>query len=165
MDITAKKEDVIKLYKTSNTVTKKSLEKLYVKEHFVTPPKPKKVKNILDKINSIEDVFKYCKEDYKAFLKKWKDLPETVLNYMLLTKGIECLNEGWAPDFSNNNQPKWHNIFDISGSGFVFSNSDHGYAYDYAAVGSALRLESEAKANHAAKIFFPQYKGYMKPKK
>lgn len=167
MQLTVNKEDVLKLHKTATPAVKRRLEKLYGKEHFIKPSPPKKVKKaktILDKINSIEDVFKYNKQDYKAFLKKCKDLPEKVLNYWLLQIGIACLNESWVCNFEDTNQPKWYNVFDCSGSGFVFSDSYDGYGNVYSTVGAGLRLENMTKAEHAAKIFFPQYKGYMKPK-
>lgn len=166
MNLTAKKEDILSVYKTATPSIKKKLEKMYGKETFVKPKPVKKVKTILDKINSIEDVFKYCKEDYKAFLRKWKDLPESVLNYMLLTKGIATLNEGWVPDYSEGNtQEKWGNYFNLRGSGSVFSDSYNYCSDDCTAVGSALRLKNKETALHAAKIFLPQYKGHYKPKK
>lgn len=121
--------------------------------------------NIIDVINSIEDVFAYAGENYQAFLEKYKYLPEDTLNYELLKKGIACLNEGWVCDFSNTSQEKWYNIFDMRGSGFVFSFSNCSYNGDYAAVGSALRLKNKKLAEHAAKVFLPQYKGYYKPEK
>lgn len=136
---------------------KNTLIALFGKKHF-------EPEDICDTVTCIEDVFKHTGESYTEFMEKHNGLSESALNYVLLEKGIAYLNQGWKPDFNNSNQEKWFNYFDMRGSDFVFSGSDYGCVNSYASNGATLRFKNKKLAEHAAKVFFPQYRGYMKPK-
>lgn len=68
---------------------------------------------------------------------------------------IEALNEGWTPDWEDQNQAKYYNYFRMKG-GFSFNY----VSYDDTGtrVPSALCFKSEALARYCAKQFEQLYK-------
>jgi hypothetical protein len=72
----------------------------------------------------------------------------------------EALNEGWKPDWKDENQKKWIPWFSVS-SGFVFSRTS--YYYSLAAAGDGLRLcfKSNELATYAGKQFVDIYKDFI----
>ena len=62
------KENALIAYKQGNDTEKKFLETLFGKTHFV------KLGNVIERINSLEDVFTELNESYQEFKEKYKHL-------------------------------------------------------------------------------------------
>ena len=78
----------------------------------------------------------------------------------------EAINEGWKPDWSNMDEPKytpWLKVVDddIKPSGFGLSYGDCDYWFTVTAVGSRLCYESLDKAEYAFETFRGLYEDYM----
>ena len=73
-----------------------------------------------------------------------------------------ALNEGWRPDWSNTNQPKWFNWWWTNGNaGLACANLTDAPSYTDATVGSRLCFKSEALADYAAETFKELYEDYL----
>jgi len=72
---------------------------------------------------------------------------------------FEAINNGWVPDWNNQNEYKYFPWFEIkvSGSGFVFANSYSDYACTHSTVGSRLCTDRSEKALFIAEIFGKEY--------
>lgn len=68
---------------------------------------------------------------------------------------IEVLNEGWTPDWEDQNQIKYYNYFRMKGG---FSYHYVGYFTTLTTVPSALCFKSEELARYCAKQFEQLYK-------
>ena len=70
----------------------------------------------------------------------------------------EALNEGWIPDWDNNNEYKYYPWFEMSASSFAFYGSAFGVARAGAGSGSRLKFRTRELANYAAKQFIDIWK-------
>ena len=74
----------------------------------------------------------------------------------------EALNEGWRPDWKDDNQRKWFPWFDLSvSSGFVFDYTCWRYSYTGASDGSRLCFKSDELATYAGRQFEGLYKDFI----
>jgi hypothetical protein len=113
---------------------------------------------ITDRIKTIEDALSLkgiTREDVVSN----NDTPDEAA-YKLLKVVAEVLNEGWTPDWTNNDQYKYYPWFDMhSGSGLSF------YVYDgrssSSCVGSRLFFKSRQLAEYAGKQFIDLYKDFF----
>jgi len=71
---------------------------------------------------------------------------------------IEAINEGWTPDWNNDDEYKYYPWFDME-NGFVLS--DVYYFYSFTFVGSRLCFESREKAKYVATQFIELYRDYF----
>jgi hypothetical protein len=73
----------------------------------------------------------------------------------------KAINNGWVPDWSNDDQYKYYPWFWVLSSGFGFSDS--GYLYDITGttVGSRLCTDESDKAKYIATQFEAEYKDYL----
>ncbi|MGN6420552.1 MAG: hypothetical protein ACTHMC_23785 [Pseudobacter sp.] len=135
-----------KFYPTASPELKAMLEETFTKEFFS--------QDILERINSVADacyelgldpekIHEGCRDDYQ---RATRDI-ETVAT--ALSEGAPYSKRIWYPWFYNQN----------SSSGFRFGDS----RYDSASsvVGARLKVDSEAKSDHMAKILEPQYRIYI----
>ncbi len=86
----------------------------------------------------------------------------TAKNYQLIV-AVEAVNEGWVPDYSDDNQYKYEIWFEVkikknkkgevTGSGLALRNVDDWRTGTDA--GARLAFESREKANHFWKYFQP----------
>jgi hypothetical protein len=82
---------------------------------------------------------------------------QSIVAHTKLVIIAEALNEGWVPDWSDNDQRKYYPFFDLSsGSGLSFY--DYGYNYSGSYVGSRLCFKSGDLATYAGKQFTELYK-------
>ena len=99
-------------------------------------------------MNTVEAAFKKCGLD-PANLPDVSKLPERfsfLITVFILSVIFEAMNDGWEPDFSNHNQVKYYPWPWVSSSGLGFSDSDCGYGYVDATVGSRLCTDTSEKA-------------------
>ncbi len=74
----------------------------------------------------------------------------------------KALNEGWTPDWYNDNWDKWFNWFNMSSSSsgrFSFDCSDHQLSVSH--CGSRLCFKSEELADYAGNQFEDLYRDYF----
>lgn len=74
---------------------------------------------------------------------------------------FKAINNGWTPDWSNDDQYKYYPLFWVLSSGFGFSASDYNYTFTITNVGSRLCTDSSDKAMYIAKQFEAEYKDYL----
>lgn len=91
-------------------------------------------------------------------------LPEkdrkSIIAYYKLTIIIRALNEGWEPNWYDNNERKFYNYFYcLSGSGFVCSNTN--FTHSIADFGSRLCLKSRNLAEYALSQYKDLYEEYL----
>lgn len=77
------------------------------------------------------------------------------------------LNEGWQPDWNNDDEYKYYPWFDMEtyddqvGSGVGFSCYGYLFGGSVSAVGSRLVFKSSDLAKFAGTVFLEVYRGYM----
>ena len=71
---------------------------------------------------------------------------------------IEALNEGWQPDWDDDNEYKYYPWFDTSPSSFAFCVSNCAYSCARAGSGSRLRLKSRELSDYCGKQFIDLWK-------
>ena len=81
---------------------------------------------------------------------------KNVTPYEKLTTIIKALNQGWYPNFDNENERKWFNYYQKNRGGFDFCLV--GYHYTTINVPSALYLKDEKTAKYVNEMFFNEYK-------
>ena len=142
------KEQAIEAYKIATPDTKKVLEKLFKKETFIT--------DIRDRVKSYEDACELLGLT-PLTLEQFSFLPEKDREYhyhdhrmVIITR---ALNEGWEPDPSNPDEPKyyvWHQWVS-SGSGFAYYICSYVHSLSY--VGARHEIKSKELAVYFAKQF------------
>jgi len=120
-----------------------------------------KPKCIMERIKTIDDVFKWHETTQEEFNDKYEKTPLEAdeLYYILLKMIVEALNEGWKPDWSNSSEYKYYPWFEMASSGFRFNDYDFWYSFSF--VGSRLCFKSRELAEYAGKTFLEEYKKYM----
>jgi hypothetical protein len=119
-----------------------------------------KPKHIMERIRTVDDIFEYHDISSDDVALQFTDVPEHLKYQYIAELLCQALNEGWKPDWSDNNEYKYLPWFELAGSsGFRF--------YDYdgwrttSAVGSRLCLKSADLAQYAGEQFTDLYKKFM----
>jgi hypothetical protein len=81
---------------------------------------------------------------------------KNVTPYEKLTTIIKALNQGWYPNFDDENERKCFNYYQKKHGVFSFCYVD--YYYTLISVPSALYLKDEKTAKYANETFFNEYK-------
>lgn len=152
----SKKEEVLSAYNEGDSGVRKVLEQLFGKQNL-NPVK------ITDRVKTLDDALKICPptENMKILL-DYNGTDEDMLAakaFLQLTLIAKALNEGWTPDWNNDDEYKYFPFFRLSGSGLVYY--DFGYALTFTYVGSRLCFKSEELAEYAGKQFESIYKTYL----
>ena len=151
------KTAVITAFNNADTSGKKLLEDLF--------PNQKLSGEITDRVKTFEDacaVLGFDSQDISLEV-HGKALSKDIKSIAAYTKLIiicRALNEGWVPDWTNDDQYKYYPWFDLS-SGSGLSYLDYANAGSRSAVGSRLCLKSEELAKYVSTQFNPEYKDYM----
>lgn len=145
-----------KIYKTASDDLKADLETTFGKSVLS--------QNIMDRIKTMDDVYKELKikpTPIYPYPHAESDSELHSINcYVNLTLIAKALNEGWKPDWTDDEQYKYYPWFDLSsGSGLVFLR--FGYGFALSTVGSRLCFHSRELAEYAGKQFIEIYKGFM----
>ena len=114
-------------------------------------------------IKSFEDACK--KENIAPSLPDVSMLPEefrkpVIAGYKLMVI-YKAINNGWIPDWSNDDQYKYYPWFGVLSSGFGFSISRYTYVSTITDVGSRLCTDTREKALYMASQFEQEYKDYF----
>ena len=110
-------------------------------------------------IKTYEDAVKARKVDDDDIIYP-TDHPHIVA-YKKICHIIKVINNGWVPNWSDNNQRKYFPYFRVSPSGSGFSDSYYGYYYTCTGVGSRLLTDSSEKALYLANQFQDLYVQYL----
>lgn len=146
--LTIDDKDAKKLYPTASTEFKTVLESAFGKEFFS--------QKITDRVKTFEDacaIMGIQSTEVTSVYDEGDDIA-----YKKLKVVVAALNEGWTPDWNNNNQPKYYPWFELQG-GFRLDGVDCGYALSY--VGSRLCFKSRELAAYAGKQFEDLYKQFF----
>ena len=110
-------------------------------------------------IKTYEDAVKARKVDDDDIIYP-TDRPHIVA-YKKICHIIKVINNGWVPNWSDNNQRKYFPYFRVSPSGSGFSGSTYAYDYTATGVGSRLLTDSSEKALYLANQFQDLYVQYL----
>ena len=119
-------------------------------------------RGIIDRIKTFEDACNELGINPENVFNINDELDEIAYKKL---KIIGCaLNEGWIPDWNDNNQRKWIPwfIWDSLSSGFGFYDSIYCYSNTYSNTGSRLCFSSEELSNYAGQQFIEIYNEYLK---
>lgn len=114
-------------------------------------------------IKTVADAFKARDLDISE-VPDFSNVPEKyrkpMLDHFKLVIVAEALNEGWAPNWDDEDEFKYYPWFDME-KGFVFVGCD--YYVTSSSVGSRLCFRSREVVNHlvAQPEFFELYKSYF----
>ena len=94
-----------------------------------------------------------------------KDRPSVTAYYKLIVIA-QALNEGWEPDWTNEEQPKWFPWFYFDReknktAGFAYAYTTDAPANTIASFGSRLCFKTEALCAYAARQFEPLYEAWI----
>jgi len=73
----------------------------------------------------------------------------------------KAINNGWVPDWNDDDQYKWFPWFGVLSSGSGFSDSCSDYGCTGTSVGSRLCTDSSEKARYIAEQFEAEYVDYF----
>ena len=127
-----------------------------IKEYYIEYCKTKSCINSYKDIKSFEDACQYLKVTPESIIKNQTE--QRFINQLKLETIIKSLNEGWKPNFNDNNQKKYYNYFKMENGSFVFCDTT--YYYRLMSVPSALYLKDEQTAIYCKDNFFDLYKEY-----
>ena len=88
-----------------------------------------------------------------------KDL-KAVTAFIKLNIISRVLNEGWEPNWNDDNEKKWYPWFRMAG-GFAFYVSYYDYTGTFTFLGSRLCYRSKEISDYAGTQFLPEYKDLM----
>lgn len=141
--------DAKKMYPTASPEWKATFEATFGKEFF-SQKITDRVKTFADACNVLgidpDDVVHSADETDDQAYKKLKVI-------------ARALNEGWEPNYNNDNQPKWYPWFYLDSPGFRLRGVRYGAPVT--AVGARLVFKSEELAKYAANQFSGIYSDYL----
>lgn len=89
-----------------------------------------------------------------------KHQQQAIIAHAKLVVIAEALNDGWKPNWKNDDEYKYYPWFDMSsGSGLSFDVYDS--RYSYSSVGSRLCFQTRELATYAGKQFKALYEQYF----
>ena len=150
------KEAAIKAHDEASSKGKTLLENLFGKRVFQ--------KDITERVKSVEDAIKELgNNDVEVIqLNRMKSigLQNHIIGNQELIVIAKALNEGWRPDWANDNQYKYFPWFDMdsSSSAGLFSFGDSDVLNSFSYVGSRLCFKSRELSNYAGKQFEDIYR-------
>lgn len=142
-------KDARKLYPSASAEWKATFEATFGKEFFS--------QKITDRVKTFADACLVLDIEPGSV---WHPADEQdEIAYKQLKVIARALNEGWEPDYNNNNQRKWYPWFYMDKpSGFRLFVVGYGRSATY--VGARLVFKSEELARYAANQFLGLYSSY-----
>ena len=154
-ELKVKKTNAIKAYNKAGTEGKALLENLYGVDTF-------KNQNIIDRIKSFEDAME---ETGRPNVPDFSNVPQDMREYFKaqykMSVIAEALNEGWTPNWDNDNERKWRPWLVMSPSGFAFCGSTFGYSLAYAGSGSRLCFKTRELSDYAGEQFIDLWREFI----
>lgn len=117
---------------------------------------------VTERIKTYEDA---CRElDIPLMPERCKGMTEDETAYYSLKVITKALNEGWEPDWTNQEQRKWYPWFYITHdnpAGLSYSHTNYAVSYTHGNIGSLLCFKTEALAKYAGTQFIKLYEKYL----
>lgn len=114
---------------------------------------------ITEQIKSFADAMKATgRPDVPSFSEAPEDMRAYFQAQYQMLVIAEALNEGWKPDWDNDDELKWRPWFWMSSSGFAFCDSYYDDSTASAGSSSHLCFKTAALAEYAAKQFIDIWK-------
>ncbi|OXB01721.1 hypothetical protein B0A75_04580 [Flavobacterium oncorhynchi] len=147
------KSAAVKAHDEATPKQKTMLENLFGKKVFV--------KNIRERIQTIQDVFELNDTTEADFYRKWNGFSDHEIGQALEVLIVAAYNEGKLPDWTNKGEYKYFAYFKMGSPSGVGFSSDHYVGWTSSSfVGSRLVFVGpDAKQNllDAVKKFLPEY--------
>lgn len=152
------KESAVAAYKNATKEVKALLETLFGKEIF-TPVK------ITDRVKTFEDAASIVgiSDNLKTFL-EYNGNDSIMLGAQAMAKLsiiAKALNEGWEPDWTNDNEYKYYPWFNNHKAGFGFSSDGTAYWSARTYCGSRLCFNTRELAVYAGQQFLKEYNQFL----
>jgi hypothetical protein len=112
-------------------------------------------------IKTFEDACKHLGIDPCSFNDLGDEFRKPIMAAYKLMIIYKAINNGWKPDWSNDDQYKYFPWYGVLSSGFGFSHSDYYYTHAITYVGSRLCTDSREKALYIAEQFKAEYQDYF----
>lgn len=147
MTLNVNKTNALRAWREADSKGKELLENLYGKDVFEN-------QNVMDRIKTYEDALK---ETGRPDVPDFSFLPEDMRKHFEALYKMyiiaEALNEGWKPDWDNDDEYKYYSWFTMSASSFAFYGSNYVSSYAVAGSGSRLKFKTRELAEYASKQF------------
>jgi len=147
-----KKDAALEAYKNTSKEGRKLLEDLFGNYQFQL---------ITERIKTFEDVLEELNLSSIDFKVVCQHLKIDEVAYRKLRLIVQCLNEGWKPDFTDKNQEKYYPWFEVNDAGSAYALSSNAPSRANATVGSHLCFKSRELALYAGKTFDKIYTDYL----
>ncbi|MBS1988729.1 hypothetical protein JST56_07120 [Candidatus Dependentiae bacterium] len=149
------KDALLKAHKSGTAAEKKLLEKLHGKDMFQP--------DLMQTVKSIADIYRLAGVNARSYaLPKTATADQIAENaFRKLRLAAQIMNQGWKPDWSNDNQYKYYPYFvwDNKKKGFSFAHV--GCLYTLTSVGSRLCFRTSALAEFFGKTFLSEYNDFL----
>jgi hypothetical protein len=151
------KENAFKAYESANDNGKELLSNLFGKQVFS--------RKVTDRVKSYEDAVNelgFTPTNLATPPTESRD-EKSITAYRKLIVIARVLNEGWEPDWDNDDEYKYYPYFDMrsEGAGFGFSFGACTFSHSDTLVGSRLCFKTRELAEYAGKQFQDIYIDYL----
>jgi hypothetical protein len=146
----------LQLYPTAPPEWKQVLEESFPKDFFT--------QKITDRVKTFDDACNVLNLDravYNVIVEIASKDAISIKAYAKLCIIARALNEGWEPDWKNENQYKYYPWFKANKSGSGLSCDGCGGWFTYAGVGSRLCYKSRELAEYAGTQFIDIYNDFL----
>lgn len=152
MTLKVEEKNALIAWRKADEKGKALLENLYGKEVFEN-------QNITDRIKSFEDAME---ETGRPNVPDFSCLPADMRKHFTALYKMEviteALNEGWKPNWDNDDEYKHYPWFIMTPSSFAFGSSCFDYSVASAGCGSRLKFRTSELAKYAAEQFINIWK-------
>jgi hypothetical protein len=146
------KVNALKAWRGTDKDGRLLLENLYGEKVFQN-------QDVRDRIKTFEDA---CAETGRPNVPDFSDVPKDMRAYFVaqykMSVIAEALNEGWTPDWDNDNERKWRPWFIMEKAGFRFYYSYYRCSFADAGGGSRLCFKSKELSIYCAEQFLPVWR-------
>lgn len=149
--------NALEAYRNADSNGKKLLENLHGKQVFQS------CKPIMERVTSFNDICEIAGENPNDYTLPRNASDEEIsdMAYDKIKLIVKVLNEGWKPNWRDENEYKYYPYFRFDKNAGRFSYSDYDYGIVYSFVGSRLVFKSQKLAEFAGKLFIDIYNDYM----
>jgi len=147
-----KKDAALEAYKNASKEGRKLLKDLFGNYQF---------QSITDRIKTFEDVLEELNLSPIDFKVGCEYLEIDEVAYSKLRLIVQCLNEGWKPDFTDEQEYKYYPWFEVNPPGSACASSYYAPSNTHAPIGSRLCFKSRELALYAGKTFEKIYTDYL----
>jgi len=130
-------------------------ERLLVLKNIVEAPQ-----KVTDRVKTFSDACRELGINPTQITNNTLDTKDEIA-YKKLKIIVRALNEGWKPDYNNNNEYKYEPCFKMTRDGFSYAY--YYYWHTDSSVGSLLVLKSAELAKYAGTQFLEEYKEHHNP--